>query len=171
TFSVVSNPANGALSGTPPNLTYTPDANFNGSDSFTFKVNDGELDSAPATVSITVTPVNDAPVADNQSVNTLEDTPVAITLTGSDVEGSALTFTILSSPANGALSGSPPNLTYTPKSNFNGSDSFTFKVNDGELDSAPATVSINVTHVNAGPTISDIPDQTIHKNSTTGPIA
>ena len=60
---MVTRPAHGTLSGTAPNLTYTPAANYNGPDSFTFTVNDGTVDSAAATVSITVTPVNDAPVA------------------------------------------------------------------------------------------------------------
>ncbi|HYT59117.1 MAG TPA: Ig-like domain-containing protein [Haliangiales bacterium] len=150
-FTVLSGPTNGTLTGAPPNLTYTPDANVNGSDSFTFKVNDGSLDSLPATVSITVTPVNDAPVADSQSVTTPEDTAVTFTLTGSDIESSPLTFTIVNSPANGTLSGTPPDLIYTPNANANGPDSFTFKVNDGQLDSAPATVSITVTPVNHSP--------------------
>ncbi|MCP3993655.1 MAG: adhesin, partial [bacterium] len=63
TFSVVTGPSNGSLSGAAPNLTYTPNANFNGSDSFTYTSNDGSLDSAIATVDITVDPANDAPVA------------------------------------------------------------------------------------------------------------
>ena len=115
--------------------------------------------------------MNDAPVADNQSVNTLEDTAVVITLTGSDVEGSPLAFAVLTGPTKGTLRGTAPNLTYTPNANVNGSDSFTFKVTDGQLDSAPATVSINVMPVNDAPTISNIANQTIAKNSSTGPIA
>jgi hypothetical protein len=171
TFAVVTGPTKGTLSGTPPNLTYTPNANANGSDSFTFKVNDGQVDSAPAAVSISITPVNDAPVANSQSVTTLEDNAVTITLTGSDVEGSLLTFAVLTGPTQGTLSGTPPNLTYTPNANANGSDSFTFTVNDGTADSSSATVSISITPVNDGPTISDIPDQTIAKNSTLGPLS
>ncbi|PYJ86078.1 MAG: hypothetical protein DME22_06605, partial [Verrucomicrobia bacterium] len=171
TFAVVSGPANGTLRGTLPNLTYAPNLDFNGSDSFTFKANDGQFDSATATVSINITPVNDAPVADSQSVTTLEDTAVVITLTGSDVEGSPLTFAVLTGPTKGTLSGTTPNLTYTPSANANGADSFTFKVTDGQLDSAPATVSINVTSVNDAPTISKIANQTIARNSSTGPIA
>ncbi len=150
-FVVLTQPSHGALSGSAPNLTYTPDADFNGSDSFTFKVNDGLLDSDPATVDITVTPVNDAPVADPQSVSTDEDTPLAITLTGSDVENNLLTFTVETQPTHGTLSGTAPDLTYTPDANYNGSDSFTFKVNDGLLDSDPATVDITVTPVNDAP--------------------
>jgi len=171
TFAVVTGPTNGTLSGRSPNLIYTPNPNANGSDSFTLKANDGQLDSTPATVSISITPVNDAPVANSQSVTTLEDNAVTITLTGGDVEGSPLTFAVLTGPTKGTLSGTPPNLTYTPNANANGSDSFTFSVNDGTVDSLPATVSISVTPVNDGPTISDIPDQMMAKNSTTDPIA
>ncbi|HKS35849.1 MAG TPA: Ig-like domain-containing protein, partial [Verrucomicrobiae bacterium] len=151
TFTVLTGPAKGALTGTPPNLVYTPQPNQNGADSFTFKVNDGALDSAPATVSITITPVNDAPVADSQAVTTLEDTAAGVTLTGNDVDADALTFTVLSAPTKGTLSGTAPNLTYTPNLNANGSDSFTFRANDGALDSAAATVSITITPVNDAP--------------------
>ncbi len=136
TFSVVSNPGHGTLSGTAPNLTYTPAPNYNGPDSFTFKVNDGIVDSTPASVSITVTAVNDAPVANSQSVATTEDTAKAITLTGSDVDGNPLTYSVVTYPSQGVLSGTAPNLTYTPAANYFGLDSFTFKVNDGILDSA-----------------------------------
>lgn len=151
TFSVVSGPTKGSLSGTAPNLLYTPSANYNGSDSFTFKANDGTADSAAVTVAISVTAANDAPVALAQSVTTAEDTAKPITLAGTDLDGNALTYTITASPAHGTLSGSAPNLTYTPTSNYNGSDSFAFKVNDGTTDSAVATVSINVTSVNDTP--------------------
>ena len=148
TYLIVNAPAHGTLSGTAPNLTYTPNANYNGPDSFTFKVNDGLADSAPAAVDITVTAVNDAPVANAQSVTTAEDAPVVITLSGTDVDGAALTYVVVSGPANGVLSGNAPALTYTPNANYNGADSFTFKVNDGQTDSAAATVSISVTPVN-----------------------
>jgi hypothetical protein len=150
-YIVVSQPVNGVLSGTAPDLTYTPAANFNGQDSFTFKVNDGALDSPAATVDITVTPVNDVPLADSQSVLTAEDTSLAITLTGSDVEGSSLAYSLVASPSHGSLSGTAPNLTYTPALNYHGQDSFTFKVSDGQAESAAATVSITVTPVNDTP--------------------
>ncbi|MEJ8566784.1 Ig-like domain-containing protein [Elongatibacter sediminis] len=151
-FAIESNPSNGNLSGTPPNVTYTPNANFNGGDSFTFSANDGTLDSTPATVTITVDPVNDPPVADPQSVSTPEDTPQAMTLTGSDVDGDALSFAIATGPANGSLSGSAPNVTYTPDLDYTGPDRFTFTANDGAVDSAAATVNITVGAVNDPPT-------------------
>ncbi len=151
TYALVTNPGHGTLSGTAPNLTYTPAANYNGGDSFTFKVNDGTVNSSPATVSLTITAVNDTPVANPQSATTNEDTAKAITLTGSDVDGNPLTYSVTGSPSHGALSGTAPNLTYTPAANYNGADSFTFKVNDGTVDSAPATVSLTVTAVNDAP--------------------
>src|SRR5207245_3093074 len=73
TFTVVVGPAHGTLSGAAPALTYTPAANYNGADSFTFKANDGSLDSNIATVSITINAVNDAPVAANEAVTTRSD--------------------------------------------------------------------------------------------------
>src|ERR1043166_2100946 len=85
-FTIVSQPAHGGLSGSGP-FTYTPAPNFHGSDSFTYRVNDGgPKDSNTSTVNITVTEVNDTPSANSQSVNTNANTPLGITLSGSDVE-------------------------------------------------------------------------------------
>src|SRR5262249_49838491 len=124
-----------------------PTTNFFGADSFTFKVNDGQTDSAPALVALTINRVNHPPVANAQSV-TVVDQSQSILLTGSDFEGSPLTFAIVSSPTNGTLSGTPPNVVYSPQTNFVGADGFTFKVNDGSTDSAPAHVSITVLATN-----------------------
>jgi acylphosphatase len=148
TYHVVSMPANGTLTtnGALPEVTYTPDANYFGSDSFTYYVNDGALDSAMATVSITVdSGNNDVPVADDKEVSVLENGSVEITLSGSDAEGSILTYNV-SQPANGTVTtnGALPDVIYTPDANFFGADSFTYTVNDGEQDSAPATVTITV---------------------------
>ena len=148
---VVTPPANGTLSGTPPTMTYTPGANFAGVDSFEFRVHDGVADSGLASVSINVIAVNDMPIAAAQSVSTLEDTPVNVTLSGTDVENSVLTVNVTRLPAHGVLSGGAPDLVYTPNANFNGSDSFAFLVNDGEADSATAEASISVTPVNDVP--------------------
>ncbi|MBI1929575.1 cadherin-like domain-containing protein, partial [Candidatus Poribacteria bacterium] len=101
------------------------------------------------------------PVATSRSVTTVEDTAILITLTGSDPDKDPLTFTVMTQPANGTLTGTAPNLTYTPNLNFNGSDSFTFKANDGKADSASATVSITVTSVNDPPVFDPIANQTV----------
>ncbi len=91
--------------------------------------------------------VNQPPVANDQNVSVDENSTVNITLTGSDADGDALTYMLVSPPAHGSLSGSAPNITYTPDSDYFGSDSFTFKVNDGTVDSPVATVSITVNAV------------------------
>ncbi len=151
TYVISQAPANGVLTGTPPALVYTPGANFSGTDSFRFTVSDGALTSASALVSLTVSPVNDAPIATSTSLTVAEDGSIAITLGGSDLEGSPLVFAITQAPANGTLSGTAPNLVYTPGANFNGSDVLRFTVSDGSLVSGVATVSIAVTPVNDAP--------------------
>jgi hypothetical protein len=87
---------------------------------------------------------NQPPVANAQSVTVLKDTPKAITLTATDPEGSSLTYAIVLPPAHGTLSGTAPNVTYTPAGGYTGADSFTFKANDGLLDSNVAIVTITV---------------------------
>jgi len=154
-YIVVSNPSHGSLTGTAPNVTYNPDSNYNGPDSFTFKANDGQADSNVATVSITVTATNDDPVANDQSVSTNEDTNVGITLTGSDADGDSLNYIVVSNPSHGSLTGTAPNVTYNPDPNYNGADSFTFKANDGQADSNVATVSITVNAANDDPVAND----------------
>lgn len=151
TYSIVTQPANGTLGGTPPAVTYTPRANFHGSDSFTFRARDGSDNSAPATVNITVTPVNDPPVASALSVTTRRDTSVAIRLAGSDLENNPLTFVVVGQPSHGTLSGTPPNLSYQPAADYTGGDSFTYRANDGSANSPTATVTISVTTGNSAP--------------------
>ncbi len=151
TVTLLTQTSHGQLSGVAPSLIYAPNKNYFGPDSFTFRVNDGLASSPPATVSIDVRPVNDPPVAHAQTVTVNEDTPLAIMLTASDVEGDVLTYSIVSPPTHGSFSGTAPNLTYLATTNYSGPDDFTFKVNDGLLDSAPATISLNVLPVNDAP--------------------
>ena len=96
-------------------------------------------------------PCNEPPFAFGQTVSTNEDSPVNITLTSADDGDTAVTYTIQSGPSNGTLSGSAPNLTYTPSANFHGGDSFTFKANDGANPSNVATVNISIASVNDAP--------------------
>ena len=146
TYTVVTAPSHGTLSGTAPNLTYTPTAGYSGADSFSFKVNDGTVDSAAATVSISVnTPANTIPVAAVSTLTVNQDSSNnTVTLSASDADSDALTYTVVVVPSHGTLGGTAPNLTYTPSAAYSGADSFSFKVNDGTVDSAVATVSISV---------------------------
>jgi hypothetical protein len=144
TYSVVTSPTHGTLSGLAPNLTYTPAANFNGADSFSFVVNDGLVNSEPANVNIDVTAVNDAPIANPQFVTTWQSMPVAITLSGADIDGDDLTYFVYAFPGHGTLSGIAPYLIYTPDLGYSGMDIFSFVVNDGKLDSTPASVGMRI---------------------------
>src|SRR5207237_864426 len=118
-----------------------------GPDSFTFDATETGVVSNPATVSITVSAGPPPPVANNQSASTNKNTAVAITLTGTPgTSGDTLTFAIATNPAHGALTGTPPNMTYTPTTGYVGPDSFTFNVTEsnGATSTTPGTVSISV---------------------------
>jgi hypothetical protein len=170
TFSIVSGPANGSLSpisdaactpGSPnqdqATLTYTPNAAFTGTDTFTYKANDGTSDSNIGTVTITVPVTNTAPTAANAGRDTAPGTPTTATLSASDPETCELTFSLVSGPSQGSLSpitdapcsaGAPNRdvafVTYTPNTAFVGQDTFTYKANDGTADSNVATVTVTV---------------------------
>jgi large repetitive protein len=152
-------PTNGTavISGT--NVLFKPNTNFFGMATIGYTITDGIGGTNSSVITVTVT--NVPPVANGQSVNTPENTPVQITLTGSDPNGLPLTFAIVGNPANGALSALNTNtgaVTYTPGTNYTGADSFTFRVNNGQTNSASATVNLTVTPVadlvvvQAGPT-------------------
>ncbi|MBI4307014.1 MAG: tandem-95 repeat protein [Chloroflexi bacterium] len=147
----MSGPANGVLTLNPDgSFTYTPNANFNGADSFAYRASDGSALSNIATVSIAVNPINDAPVANNDAYSTTQDTTLNVAAPGvlandSDVEGSALAAVLVANPTNGSLTLNPDGaFTYTPNAGFAGTDSFSYKANDGLADSNLATVSITV---------------------------
>jgi RHS repeat-associated protein len=161
TYSLETAPIYGSLSGLAPTLRYTPLADFNGTDSFTFKVSDGTLESAPAAVAIVIHAVNDPPVVDSQTLVSGEDESFGIRLSGADVEGSPLTFTLLSLPVHGTLAGAPPALTFLPGPDYHGPDQFTFAANDGELTSVTGLVSLRITNVNDAPLVSAGADQTV----------
>ena len=137
------------------NITLTPETDFSGDATFTYRVCDNgspsECSVQKATVNVAVNAINDAPVADNKSVTTDEDTAKEIILSASDVEGDALGYSIVGAPQHGTLSGKGANLTYTPDNDDNGPDRFTFEANDGTAGSDPATVSIAVNAVNDAP--------------------
>ena len=173
TYSVLTKPVHGVLSGTPPNLSYQPATNFSGDDSFTFDVNDGVTNSAPATISLVVTPVYYPPTANSQTLTNLENTALSVTLTGSDPENNPLTYSIVTQPSHGSLSGTPPNLVYQPAANYFGNDAFTFQANDGISNSVTATISITTEAVDQLPIVSAgtnqiiiLPNNTVNLNGT-----
>ncbi|NOY46225.1 MAG: tandem-95 repeat protein, partial [Deltaproteobacteria bacterium] len=151
-------PAHGSVTAQPDGgFRYTPDADFHGTDSFTYTVSDGSATST-ATVTVTVRSVNDPPVAANDAATTDEDTPVAVEVlvNDSDVDGDALSVTAVGSPTHGTVSWGPSSVTYTPDPNYHGMDSFTYTVSDGSA-TAGAEVTVTVLPVNDPPAISGSP--------------
>ncbi len=137
----------GSVSSNANPLTVAMDADKNITANFDLIASTSTSTPAPNATSTTtpVSPINTPPVANNQSVTPAQNTAKSITLTATDANNDPLTYIVVSNPSHGALSGTPPNLLYTPTGDFNGADSFTFKVNDGQADSNIATVNIAVT--------------------------
>ncbi len=144
TFTILTQPLSGTATIGANQLYYDPVPDFNGSDTFTYRAFDSGGESVDGTALVNILAVNDPPVADTQSVTALEDVGTPILLTGSDIDGDELTYSIVDAPANGALSGTPPNVVYLSRADYHGPDSFSFSVSDGSAASAPATVSLDV---------------------------
>jgi WD40 repeat protein len=170
TYSIVSNPTNGSVSLTDAStgaFTYTPNANYNGTDSFTYKVTANSQDSNIATVNITINSIADIPVADDITFTTNEDTLLIEMLSATDGDGDSLTYSIIDNPVNGNAFINNANVgvfSYNPNISFNGSDSFTYKVNDGSSDSNIATVTINVTSINDAPSFTSHPVTAVYED-------
>ena len=153
----ITQPANGMLT---PNgdgsWSYAPNANFNGTDSFSYTVSDGQGGTATADVIITVSPVNDAPTADTDNYEATEGTPLTITIASllandADIDGDVLSVTDLLQPADGSLvNNGNGTLTYTSDIEFIGEDTFSYRANDGSLASDPVTVTITVSPLITG---------------------
>jgi hypothetical protein len=146
-YSVLTQPQHGTLSGTAPNLTYSATTGYAGGDSFSFAANDPYSTSNVATISITDTG-NHPPVATSQSVTTT-GSAIPVTLTATDADADALTYAVQAQAQHGTLTGAAPNLTYTPTSGYTGPDGFTFVAHDPYVASNVATVSITVGAVSA----------------------
>ena len=169
TITVVTQGTNGsvAITGGGTGLTYTPNANYFGSDSFTYTISDGNGGSDTATVNITVTNVNDPPDAVDDAATMAEDSGAnAINVLANDSfvpdAGETLTITAVTQGTNGsvAITGGGTGVSYTPNANYFGADSFTYTISDGNGGNDTATVSITVTPVNDAPVANAGPDQT-----------
>ncbi|MBI3406826.1 MAG: tandem-95 repeat protein [Planctomycetes bacterium] len=168
TASLVESPSHGAVTlNANGSFTYTPAANYLGSDSFKYKASDGLLQSNLATVSIQITTNN--PVAVNDSGTTNEDTPLTISVlqNDSDADGDSLVVDSFTQPTHGSVLVNANNsMTYTPEANWNGSDSFTYSAADGMGGhSNSATVTITVNPVNDAPSFTKGADQSVLEDS------
>ena len=167
---IASNPTHGTATvndgGTPNDPTddsidYAPDANYNGTDSFTYTIEDSNGDTSTATVTVTIVPVNDLPNAVNDSATTNEDTAVNINVLNNDTFGgdgpNTGTIVVASNPSHGTATvndGGTPNdptddtIDYVPNANYNGTDSFTYTIEDSNGDTSTATVTVTIVPVN-----------------------
>jgi len=157
TVELISGPASGELTlGTDGGFLYTPEANFAGEVSFTYRATNSTGAGNEATVTLTVEAVNDVPVAANDAFSIDEDQPLTITTSvmenDSDIEGSPLTAQLASQPLHGTVTFNPDGtFTYQPEANFNGIDGFSYLVSDGSSNSEVATVTISVNPINDAP--------------------
>ena len=137
-------------------FTYTPNANFNGADSFTYRATDGSLDSSDTTVNLTIAAINDAPVAVSDVATTIGNAPLTRPAPGplandTDVDGGPLTAILVTAPSHGTVSLAPDgSYVYTPNPGFVGTDSFSYAAFDGAVASNAATVTVTVTAPPAG---------------------
>jgi VCBS repeat-containing protein len=164
TYSIITEPSHGRWTGTLPNLSYRPERNFNGKDSLMFKVNDGKVNSAAATVSITVTPGNDPPIANDDNATAQEDVPIVtidVLKNDTDPDNDQLVVVKASQGSNGSVTiNTNSTLTYAPGRNFSGNDTFTYTISDGKDGTDTATVNVTINAVNDAPSITSKPVET-----------
>lgn len=147
TFEVSNNPLHGSVSVVDNVFTYTPNANYNGTDSFEIVSKNDICSSLPAVVNVVVNAVNDPLTVDSFTVDTDKNIEVALELSGVDVDGEAFDYGVVDNPTNGTLTGTAPSLLYTPNLDFVGQDSFTYMITNATEESSLGTVTINVNEV------------------------
>ncbi len=154
TFAWTGTPTFGVITGTLPDVTYTPNANANGTDVVAFTVSDG-ANVVDASVTVNINAVNDAPTfTPVPEVVTEEDTPVQISLVVTDVDGDSLTVEAVNPPDFGSMSGQVPTLLFEPQSNWFGTDAVVFQLSDG-IDTLDIAFDLRVTPVNDAPVVVD----------------
>ncbi|MDZ4661498.1 MAG: Ig-like domain-containing protein [Pseudomonadota bacterium] len=160
TFSIAKTSLKGSVVVSPDgSYVYSPQANANGADSFSYNVTDGELTSAEGTVNLTIATVNDLPVATNGNVNTDEDVAVNGVLSAADIDGDSILYSLVAPPQKGIVVITNINtgaFRYTPNVNANGADTFTFRARDGVNFSNTAAITVNLNNVNDAPVAQNV---------------
>lgn len=170
--SAVADPANGSAELDPSGtaILYTPEPNFNGADSFAYAISDGNGGTDTATVSVTVTPVNDPPIAVDDPLGATEDASATVDAVANDtdVDGDALRVSAVGDPANGtAVIGGDGSILYTPDPGYSGPDTFDYTVSDGAGGADTGTVTVTVGAVDDPPTAAPVSASTTAPNPVT----
>jgi uncharacterized delta-60 repeat protein len=169
-LSQITNGANGQVTDNQDgSVTYTHDGSQTTSDQFTYKINDGEFDSVTAIVNIVITLVNDAPISQNDTASVGEGGSVIIDVRSNDSDEESLTpdlsVTVIGQASHGTIvNNNDGTVTYSHDGGETLSDSFSYSINDGEIDSALATVSLSINGINDSPQAADDP-ATVDENS------
>ena len=160
-------------------LSFTPVANFAGTEVFYYTMKDGADSTSTTTVTVTVLPINDPPTAVNDNVTTNEDTPGTILALVNDLDvdlnmegGDTLTITGVSGVDNATavIAGDKKSILFTPNANWNGEETFKYTMEDAAHISSTAEIKVTVVPVNDPPVLSEVPDQTIDEDTTSSPI-
>lgn len=146
-YAVASTPSHGQLTGAAPNLIYTPDPNYNGTDSFSYQVSYGKAN-VNATINLTMAAVNDAPIANPDTATTKRNTSISIAVLNNDtdVDGDALSITSVTQPKSGTvtISSDTKSVTYKPRRRFTGIETFNYTISDPSGATSTAQVTVNV---------------------------
>ncbi|NVK11916.1 MAG: tandem-95 repeat protein [Gammaproteobacteria bacterium] len=165
-FQISQQPSNGSLNGSGSSWTYSPNADFNGTDSIKFTVSENGKKSSAATVSFTINPVNDAPTANNVSLSLNEDEKKTGQFDSFDIDGDSLTFTVSNAPSNGTITlGEGSSFSFMPSDDYFGTDIASISVSDGEL-SATFELSIDILPINDAPIVPEEVNVTLQTGMT-----
>ena len=160
-YKVTSKPKHGKLKSKAPNITYTPNRDYNGEDSFGFIANDGLEDSNEATITLDIKPINDTPQAKDDKATLNEDTNITIDPLNNDSDvdiatnQDRLTITNITQPQNGKAIINNNKIIYTPNSNFNGDDTIEYTITDKNNATTKAFIDITINPVNDAPVAKD----------------
>jgi hypothetical protein len=144
TYSVNTQPENGSITENNGVFTYTPNTGFYGSDLATYIVSNGEFTCDPVNIDISVADLPGRPTASDTSADGVVNNPVSFSFAANDPNGLPLTYSIVDNPVNGTVSEDAGIWSYIPNLDFSGSDTFTYKANNGTLDSKKANIVINI---------------------------
>jgi arylsulfatase A-like enzyme len=162
TFSIDgTGPSHGSLTGVPPNTTYTPEPSYEGPAAFTYPVTDVDGATATATVTIDVENAATFPHATSDDLVTVRNRATPLVLHGTDPAASPLTYALATPPSHGTITGTPPNITYTPATDYLGTDAFDFTITNDRAQTTTGTISIVVKQPNIVMIMTD--DQTLEQ--------